>query len=65
MVSGSIPLHINLSHGNMNEFELLVKLFGFATQSICQLTLASVETSEQGGDVVATRTNKWTDGCVH
>ena len=26
-----------------------VKLFGFATQSICQLTLASVETPEQGG----------------
>ena len=30
------------------EFESLVELFGFATRSICQLTLASVETSKQG-----------------
>ena len=43
----TLNFHMVMSY----EFESLVELFGFATQSICQLMLASVETSELGKHV--------------
>ena len=51
MVSQAVQFRFTLNFHMVTsyEFELLVELFGFATRSICQLMLASVETSKQGG----------------
>ena len=44
------------------EFELLVELFGFATRSICQLALVSVETSDvrRCSSDLDKQTDRWT-----
>ena len=52
MVSRAVQFRFTLvlTWKRVYEFESLVELFLLlATRSICQLTLASVETSEQGG----------------